>query len=246
MSADVFHFRDFSMGQASSGQRVNTDSCVFGALIGPGIKPRRALDIGSGTGVLTLMLAVREPDAQITAVEPELDIADVARKNFAASPWSDRINLLTLRAQDLDPEVHGTYDFVLCNPPYFQNSMISDDRLRMVARHNTDLSPDELYQSMNRVMAEGGSAWVSFPGDSADVWMESGRNAGLHPIQVTTVKDHPNAAPHMVVVGWSRHVPDQIAEGTVYYRDSHKGHMSAWMKSFRDDWYPARYNAQFN
>ncbi|MEI6397652.1 MAG: methyltransferase, partial [Pseudomonadota bacterium] len=226
MSADVFHFRDFSMGQAPSGQRVNTDSCVFGALIGPEVKPRRALDIGSGTGVLTLMLAVREPDARITAVEPEVDIADVARKNFDASPWSDRIDLLTVRAQDLDPDIHGSFDFVLCNPPYFQNSMISDDRLRMVARHNTDLSPDELYQSMNRVMTDDGSAWVSFPGDSVELWMASGRNAGLHPIQVTTVKDHPDAIPHMVVVGWSRYRPDKIVEDNVFYRDSHKGNMS--------------------
>ena len=246
MAADVFHFREFSMRQAVSGQRVNTDSCVVGALIGPGVKPRRALDIGSGTGVLTLMLAVREPDVHITAVEPEPEIAYVARQNFAECPWSERIDLLTLRAQDLDPKTHGSFDFVLCNPPYFQNSMISDDRLRMVARHNTDLSPDELYQSMNRVMAEDGSAWVSFPGDSVDLWMESGRNAGLHPIQVTAVKDHPDAIPHMVVVGWSRHVPEATSEETVYYRDSHKGNMSAWMKSFRDDWYPARYNAQFN
>lgn len=245
MSTDEFHFRDFSMRQAPSGQRVNTDSCVFGALIGRHTKPKKALDIGSGTGVLTLMLAARYADVLITAVEPELEITEVARQNFAASPWHERIDLLTLRAQDLNPDIHGIFDFVFCNPPYFQNSMISDDRLRTVARHNTSLSPDELYQSMNRMMTDDGSAWVSFPGDSTQLWMERGRGAGLHPFKVITVKDNPEATAHMIIVGWSRHRHESIEEETLCYRESSNGKMSAWMKSFRDDWYPARYNAQF-
>jgi tRNA1Val (adenine37-N6)-methyltransferase len=245
MSIDEFHFRDFSMRQAPSGQRVNTDSCVFGALIGTDTKPKRALDIGTGTGVLSLMLAARDTNALITAVEPELEIAEVARQNFAASPWHERIELLTLRAQDLNPDTHGTFDFVFCNPPYFQNSMISDNRLRMVARHNTSLSPDELYQSMMQMMSEDGTAWVSFPGDSTQLWMGCGKGAGLQPFKVITVKDHPDATAHMIVVGWSKQRPEAISEETVHYRDSCDGKMSAWMKSFRDDWYPARYNAQF-
>lgn len=245
MKTDIFHFRDFSMQQAPSGQRVNTDSCVFGALIGRDDDPKRALDIGSGTGVLALMLSARCPDVLITAVEPELEIADVARQNFAASPWHGRIELLTLRAQDLNPDIHGKFDFVFCNPPYFQNSMISDDRLRTVARHNTSLSPDELYQSMNRMMTDDGSAWVSFPGDSTQLWMGCGRGAGLHPFNIITVKDHPDATAHMIIVGWSKQRHEAITEETVCYRESNNGKMSAWMKSFRDDWYPARFNAQF-
>lgn len=242
---DEFHFRNFSMRQASSGQRINTDSCVFGALIGRHSKPKRALDIGCGTGVLTLMLASREPDVLITAVEPEVEIADIARHNFSNTAWSERISLHTLRAQDLAPQYHGRYDFVFCNPPYFQNSMISNDHLRMVARHNTSLSPDELYLSMKRMMSAGGSAWVSFPGDSMALWMDRGKAAGLYPNSIATVKDHPDAMPHMIIVGWKGELTEFIEQETICYRDSHQGQMSAWMKAFRDTWYPARYNAQF-
>lgn len=233
------------MRQAPSGQRINTDSCVFGALIGRDFNPKKALDIGSGTGVLALMLAARDPDVLITAVEPEPEIADVARQNFTESPWLERLDLLTLRAQDLDPDIHGRFDFVFCNPPYFQNSMISDDRLRTVARHNTTLSPNELYQSMKRMMSDDGSAWVSFPGDSLSLWMERGRQAGLYPMDVMTVQDHPDATPHMIIVGWTQQTTKSIKEETIYYRDSQNGKMSAWMKSFRETWYPARYNSQF-
>jgi tRNA1Val (adenine37-N6)-methyltransferase len=245
MSIDEFHFRDFSMRQAPSGQRVNTDSCVFGALIGRDARPERALDIGSGTGVLSLMLASRDSNVLITAVEPELEIAEVAKQNFAASPWHERIDLLTLRAQDLNPDIHGQFDFVFCNPPYFQNSMISDDRLRTVARHNTSLSPGGLYQSMTPMMSDNGTAWVSFPGDSTRLWMEPGRGAGLHPLRCITVKDHPDATAHMIVVGWSKQRPEAIAEETVCYRESRNGKMSPWMIAFREEWYPARYNEQF-
>jgi tRNA1(Val) A37 N6-methylase TrmN6 len=98
---------------------------------------------------------------------------------------------------------------------------------------------------MTQMMSQDGSAWVSFPGDSTQLWMEGGSAAGLHPITIITVKDHPDASAHMIVVGWSRQKSESIAERTICYRDSHNGRMSPWMKSFREAWYPARYNAQF-
>jgi tRNA1Val (adenine37-N6)-methyltransferase len=245
MADDFFHFRQFSMRQASSGQRVNTDSCVFGALIGPSAQPLKILDIGTGTGVLALMLAARFPNAMITAVEPEAAIADVAYENFSNSPWNDRINLHVTRAQDLDVTRYGKFDFVLCNPPYFQNSMTSDDRLRMVARHNMDLSPAELYQSMRQIMTDHGSTWLSFPEDSTRLWLDEGMRAGLHCTHHMTIKDHPEAKPHMVITGWSNAKPTALAEDVICYRSEHKGGLSDWMRTFREEWYPARYNAQF-
>ena len=247
MSKDLFHFRQFSMQQAPSGQRVNTDSCVFGALIADDASkpPAQILDIGTGTGVLALMLASRFPTAKITAVEPEASIAAVAQENFRQSPWCDRISTVVARAQDLDPARHGSFDLVVCNPPYFQNSMISDNHLRMIARHNMDLSPHELYAAMSRMMSEGGSAWLSFPDDSTTLWIDQANRSGLHQTHHVIVKDHPDAKPHMAVVGWSESKPQTIVRDMIHYRTAHKGAMSAWMRSFREAWYPAKYNEQF-
>ncbi len=234
------------MTQAPSGQRVNTDSCVFGAVIGAdfsdGHQPKKIIDIGTGTGVLALMLAVRFPDSIITGVEPEVSIAAVARQNFEASLWRDRLSVKTLRAQDLDPKELGRFDFVICNPPYFQNSMLSIDRQRAVARHNSDLSPDELYASMTRMMVEDGQAWLSFPHDSTALWMDRGLSAGLHPTHEIIVKDHPEAKPHMSIVGWSHTRPQTVKDEIIYYRSESKGNMSPWMLDFRRRWYPARFN----
>lgn len=251
MTQDLFQFRDFTMAQAPSGQRVNTDSCVFGDLIGEPIleSPQKILDIGTGTGVLALMLAQKFPQAQITGVEPELEIARVTATNFENSLWSKRLQLLTLRAQDLKPEEHGLYDFVLCNPPYFQNSMLSDDRLRTVARHNTDLLPLELYTAMKLMMTKGGTAWVSFPEDSTALWIQSGKASGLVDIQHIVVRDHPQASPHMTIVGWT-HPEHSLAASEkslsfIDYRKAYKGEQSDWMRSFRDRWYPEKYNRNF-
>ena len=150
-----------------------------------------------------------------------------------------------MRAQDLIPERHGIYDFVLCNPPYFQNSMLGADRIRTVARHNTDLSPDELYLSMTRVMTDDGSAWVSFPEDSTELWIGAGSRAGLYTTHHIVVKDHPDARPHMTIVGWGRQKCLEPRMETIHYRSSHNGPLSPWMMNFRDEWYPERYNAQF-
>ena len=242
---DIFEFKTFKMRQAPSGQRVNTDSCVFGAVIGPEAAPRKIVDIGSGTGVLSLMFAARFPGAEITAVEPEEAIAAVARQNFADSPWASRIALKTLRAQDLAPDEHGLFDFVVCNPPYFQNSMTGDDRLRATARHNTDLSPHEIYQSMHRMLTGDGSAWLSFAIDSADQWEREGFVAGLFATHKILVKDHPDARAHITIMGWAKNAPLHVVEDVIHYRESHQGRASAWMRAFRDEWFPERFNALY-
>ena len=241
--SDVFEFRDFSMLQASVGQRINTDSCVFAALVGDESRPpRRILDIGAGTGVVTLMLSLRFPAATLTAVEPESSIAAVARTNFSQVAWRDRFALLEDRIQDLDAEQCGVYDLVLCNPPYFQNGMLSADRITAMARHNADLSINEIYQAMLRLMADGGSAWLSFPADDADLWLSEGRVLGLHPTEYILVSDHANCKPHIVVVGWSRLQPTIMKERALHYRTSLQGPLSPWMQEFRKRWFPARFN----
>lgn len=241
--SDIFEFRDFSMLQAGVGQRINTDSCVFAELVaGVDCQPQRILDIGAGTGVVTLMLAHRFPCATITAIEPESSIADVAQKNFAQAVWRDRIDLLRVRIQDFAVAPSEAFDLVLCNPPYFQNSTLSTDRATEVARHNSDLAPAEIYPALVRHMTPDGSAWLSFPESCSDLWLREGKALGLHPTHHIFLSDHPAAKPHIAVVGWSRSKPRDVVTSRLCYRTAPQGALTPWMQSFRKKWFPARFN----
>lgn len=241
--ADIFEFRDFSLLQASAGQRINTDSCVFAELIcAAGITPQRILDIGAGTGVVTTMLAHHFQNARVTAVEPESSIADVAHKNFAQDIWLGRITLQQARIQDLAGEAGEQFDLVLCNPPYFQNSTPSFDRATEVARHNSDLSPSDIYAGMRRNMTLSGSAWLSFPEESADLWFNEGRKQGLHLTHHFILSEHPTAKPHISVAGWSKAKPPEVITSKFIYRIAPQGALSPWMKVLRRKWFPAKFN----
>ena len=230
------------MRQAPSGQRINTDSCSFAALIGSGLSPNRILDVGAGTGVVALMLAKRFANAEIVAVEPELSTLDIAKENFEKSPWAQRISFLGQMAQDLDPAFIGYFDFVACNPPYFHQSMLSSDPLRQMARHTKSLHPLELYQSFARLLTQDGTAWLSCPSSSQGDWIAWGKQAGLQVFTEIQIHDHPGAPAHVTIFGWKRVQGSLTEVEHVYYRMGPGGDQSEWMRLFRDTWYPKRFN----
>lgn len=230
------------MQQAPSGQRINTDSCVVAVLIGNGASPKKVLDIGAGTGVVSLFLAARFPDADIVAIEPEESIAAVARLNMVRSPWSVRLAVHCKRAQDVNESTFGRFDFVVCNPPYFHKSTPSNDFLRQIARHTTTLQPAEVFAAFDRVMTLGGTAWLSCPSLSEGEWLALGQSAGLSCFERVLVYDHPDAAAHITIQGWSRSYCEHPGTRKVYYRSERQGGPSAWMKEFRAAWFPSRYN----
>ncbi|MBQ1633708.1 MAG: methyltransferase, partial [Bacteroidaceae bacterium] len=118
-----FRFQQFTIHQSHAAMKVGTDSDLLGAL---SVGGERILDIGTGTGVLALMMAQRCPEARITAVEIDGDAVIDARRNFQESPFADRITLLHTSFQQYLEDFAGTsaqeapaFDSVVCNPPYF-------------------------------------------------------------------------------------------------------------------------------
>ncbi len=134
------------------------------------------------------------------------------------------------------------FDIVLCNPPYFQNSTLSADHATEVARHNSDLSPKETFDEICNNMTPKGYAWISFPEESSELWLSEGKAHELHITHHFILSEHPDAKPHMAVVGWSRTKPSSVVTFVHYYRVAPQGALSPWMKSFRKKWFPAKYN----
>ena len=118
--------------------KVGTDGVLLGAYAPLPDWSSHVLDIGTGCGLVALMMAQKYPNAQIDAIDIDEAAAEQAQENFQASPWSDRLHAYASRLQDWQP--NEKYDVIVSNPPYFQNSLKNPDKARQTARHTDTLS----------------------------------------------------------------------------------------------------------
>ena len=120
MGNSFFHFQQFSIFSQDKGLKVNSDACILGA-IAEFDNPIHCLDIGTGTGVIALLLAQRYPNTQLTAIEIEKSVYEQATDNIQKSVFNNRI--VTLNADALEYPFAHKFDLIVCNPPYFKNHL---------------------------------------------------------------------------------------------------------------------------
>lgn len=170
MSNSYFKFKQFTIEQGDCAMKVSTDACIQGAWTPINEHVSSVLDIGTGTGLLSLMMAQRNATARIDAVELDASAAAQARDNFVASPWQER---LTVYHADVKAyQTPHRYDMVICNPPFFQNSLQGDNATRNMARHTNSLSYEDLLWSFDRVLADEGYASILLPVTEFSMWEE--------------------------------------------------------------------------
>lgn len=163
MANDYFRFKQFVVHQDLCAMKVCTDSCLFGAYV-PAAEATSILDIGTGTGLLALMLAQRSRQhAQIEALEIDSEAAWQAGENVAASPWSDRIRVHPQSLQAFAETNTSTYDLILSNPPFFEDSLRSPVAARSMARHTADLHWEEILTFGERFLRPDGLLWIMLP-----------------------------------------------------------------------------------
>jgi len=166
MANTWFEFKQFIVHQDLCGMKVSTDACIQGALANEFLKSKsieNALDIGSGTGLLSLMLAQENLNTRITALEIEPDAYKQSKHNFELSTWSDRLEVLHTSAQDFISESPTTFDFIICNPPFFKNHLQSEESKRNLARHNESLAKEDLALCFLKLLKEEGVCCVLLP-----------------------------------------------------------------------------------
>jgi tRNA1Val (adenine37-N6)-methyltransferase len=156
-----FHFKKFSVRHDRSGMKVGTDGVLLGAWADVS-QATHILDIGTGTGVIALMLAQRtQPFVKIEAIEIDKHAFEDVKENFISSPWSDRLMLHHGSVQDFTPTKQ--FDLIVSNPPYFQSSFKPANAKRVVARHTENLSFLDLLQASKRHLSEKGALNVVLP-----------------------------------------------------------------------------------
>ncbi|CAN5833385.1 methyltransferase [soil metagenome] len=174
MPNNYFQFKQFKVYQEHCAMKVCTDACLFGSLLptssGGGGAIKHVLDIGAGTGLLSLMYAQKNTNAIIDAVEIDEAAAMEAAQNFAASPWKEKLHVCHTSVQQFLPvrqagnqSTNQLYDLILSNPPFFENDLRSDDNKRNLALHSTELCLKDLLTNISRLLKEDGSFAVLLP-----------------------------------------------------------------------------------
>lgn len=158
----LFQFKQFAIQQDRCAMKIGTDGLLLGSWAALE-DAKRILDIGTGTGLLALMAAQRNAQADIHAVEIDEEAARQASENFASSPWKNRLQLVKNPIQRAI--FSNPFDHITCNPPYFSHGIRSAHQARRTARHTDSLNLRELMMNMNRLLSPEGKASLVIPFD---------------------------------------------------------------------------------
>lgn len=175
----MFRFKQFSICQDRAAFKVGTDGVLLGAWAEVA-QAQRVLDIGTGSGLIALMLAQRSrSSAAITAIEPHRPSFEQACENVAASCWSGQIELYNCPLQEFFTADSGCFDLIVSNPPYFVNSLKNPDSQKAATRHTDSLSFAELIDGVVRLMLPEGSFQLILPTFEAELLLQEAKRRGL-------------------------------------------------------------------
>src|ERR1700761_5782803 len=168
VSNSYFQFKQFRIAQDRCAMKVSTDACIQGAWTPVDNEVKEILDIGAGTGLLALMLAQRAPGDHIDAIELDVDAAQQAAENVAASPWAASVQVI--QGDVTQYLFNKKYELIICNPPFFNNSLLSDSDSKNMARHTGALNYEQLFSAIENNMAAKSVASVMLPVPEHELW----------------------------------------------------------------------------
>jgi tRNA1Val (adenine37-N6)-methyltransferase len=190
MPNTYFQFKQFIVHQEKAAMKVCTDACLFGAWVAAYIKaqdtkPTQILDIGAGTGLLSLMLA-QATTAPIDAIELNGQAAEQAMQNFEASPWNKSMQVLQGDARSI--HLGKKYDLIISNPPFFENDLKSQDVMRNLALHSSELGLDELLPVIQQYLLPQGRFAILLPWHRKDAFINLAEAQDFFPAEEMDVK----------------------------------------------------------
>jgi tRNA1Val (adenine37-N6)-methyltransferase len=214
---DIFRFKQFDVDQSGCAMKINTDGVLLGAMAEANA-PTAILDIGTGTGVIALMLAQKFNLAKIDAVEIDSVAAKTAGNNFKASPFADRLVVYPLGFERYFDECPGKkYDLVVSNPPFYIDSLKSPGEKKTLAKHTDVDFFKTLVGAVSIHLASSGSCWLVLPVNIAEVVTAIGEAFDLFPKKIIHLHSYEHSRAHRVVLclGFNR-ISAEISKFIIY------------------------------
>ena len=213
----MFRFKQFTVDQSNCAMKINTDGVLLGALA-EADRPDTILDIGTGTGVIALMLAQRFDGAKIDAVEIDTIAAQTAEKNFSGSPFSERLSIYAIGFEQLFKEhPEKKYDLIVSNPPFFINSLKSPEAKKELAKHTDEDFFKRLVNIGCTHLNPEGHFWLIIPLIIADFVFYLAAESNLCLQKKINVKSFEDSVPHRVIAcfGFEK-VSTEISKLVIY------------------------------
>ena len=226
-----FRFKQFAVEQEDVAMKVGTDGVLLGAWADcHGAK--HILDIGTGTGVIALMLAQRNANAEICAVEIDEIATRRARSNFDLSPWAERLTVENCAVQAFDPT--EKFDLIISNPPYFVDSLLPPDAKRSTARHTHDLSFEELDKAVCRLLTNDGRFALILPTAEFEKYLTMTQ---LHLVRRCDVYPTIGSAIKRVMAEFALHATTDAILETITIEQERRGDYTAEYRHLTKDFY---------
>ena len=238
MSGVSFTFKRFVVRQDRCAMKVGTDGVLLGAWARGGY---RILDIGTGTGLIALMMAQRFANARVSGVEIDVDASMQAQENVAASEFASHIQIESVSLQTFvdrlgEDDANLRFDSIVSNPPFFERSLPNPDQNRTLARHTSTLTYAELFDAVRLLLTLEGEFSAIIPDDCLSHFVAEGCLAGLFLTRRCAVKTVPRKQPKRYLLAFAKRMPQELEDEEVVLMNA-DGSRSEWYKELTRDFY---------
>lgn len=244
MANSFFQFKQFTVQQEHCAMKVTTDACLFGAwcasivhrqlstVYRPSSIVHRLLDIGTGTGLLSLMIAQKNNDIKIDAIEIDEQAATQSASNFQLSLWKNQLNVHHIAVQQFNQN-DQPYDFIISNPPFFHNDLKSDHSKRNLALHSEALSLEELLQSIKINLTDDGKFAVLLPYHRTAYFEKTAGTEKFYPEEKVVVKQTPHHPFFRSMLLFSKQ-PTTSTQKEIIIKDEFNDYSTAFKELLKD------------
>lgn len=208
MANDFFQFKQFIVRQQHCAMKVGTDGTLLGSWASSPAGACRILDVGTGTGLIALMMAQRFPEARVTGIDIDADAVGQASENALESPFKERIMIRegdVTRMEDTDG-----FDAIVCNPPFFDRSLTCPDQQRTEARHTVSLTYRQLMESAFRLLKDDGRLSVIIPSDCRSRLESEAHLVGFFISRICSIQTTPKKTPKRYMIEFRKQPVKEI------------------------------------
>ena len=216
--------------------KIGTDGVLIGSFAST-YSAKKVLDIGTGCGIIALMVA-QKTLGEIHAIDIDQDSVKQAEENFRNSPWPGYFKIFHTSLQDFSPPEDILYDLIVCNPPFFENSLKSSTKSRSLARHNDTLKPEELFYYVRDLLSEMGVLIIIYPFANKELNDLKAISVKLYPVRELIIKPKIDRDPVRLISVYSKYPVNEIKTEVLSIENKKRHEFTLEYKSLTKDFHP--------